>query len=162
DGARVRRHPDEPKGRRSGRPVIDAHRHRRRRRRVRAAARARAEGVRAPGLARSRARRGAQGMSNLIPLIAAVPLLAATVIALGGTGGDILQYWFGGWKPKSGSFPVGIGWAVDSIGASFALFVLVLLLSALVYSWRYMQDERYLYVVLMLAFGAAMAAFVLS
>src|SRR4051812_23898689 len=130
-------------------------------------------------------------MSHLIPLIAAVPLLAATAIALvgkwipgvvadvvgftaaalpivfaaivlGRTGGDILQYWFGGWKPKSGSFPVGIGWAVDSIGASFALFVLVLLLSALVYSWRYMQDERYLYVVLMLCFGAAMAAFVLS
>jgi multicomponent Na+:H+ antiporter subunit D len=40
--------------------------------------------------------------------------------------------------------------------------VLLLLTAALLYSWRYLRDERYLYVVLMLAFGSAMAAFVLS
>jgi multicomponent Na+:H+ antiporter subunit D len=129
--------------------------------------------------------------SSLIPLVAAIPLLAATLIALVGkfvpevvadvagilfaavaavlaavllarVGDGMLEYWFGGWKVPSGSFPVGIGWAVDRFGASFALFVLVLLTCALVYSWRYMQDERYLYVVLMLGFGAAMAAFVMS
>ncbi|HEY0416029.1 MAG TPA: proton-conducting transporter membrane subunit [Gaiellaceae bacterium] len=130
-------------------------------------------------------------MTPLIPLVVAVPLLAATLIALTGkwlpavgadvvgfaaaavpivlaavvlarTGGRILSYWFGGWRPRSGSFPVGIGWAVDSFGAAFAVLVFALLLSALVYSWRYMQEERYLYIVLMLAFGTAMAAFVLS
>jgi multicomponent Na+:H+ antiporter subunit D len=128
-------------------------------------------------------------LSPLLPLLTAVPLLAAALLALAGkwvrdavgdavgfagaavplvlaaivlgrTGGHILTYWFGGWRPRAGSFPVGIGWAVDSFGAAFALFVLALLLLALVYSWRYMENERYLYVVLMLAFGGAMVAFV--
>jgi multicomponent Na+:H+ antiporter subunit D len=127
----------------------------------------------------------------LIPLVAAVPLLAAAVLALGGkwlaglaadvvgfaaaavplvlasivlarTSNRVLSYWFGGWRPRAGSFPVGIGWAVDRFGAAFAVLVLVLLLSALVFSWRYLEEERYLYVTLMLGFGAAMAAFALS
>jgi multicomponent Na+:H+ antiporter subunit D len=130
-------------------------------------------------------------MLSLIPLAVALPLLAAALIALIGkwvpdmgadvagtvsaavaallaaivvarTGTEILTYWFGGWRPTAGSFPVGIAWSVDRIGASFAFFVLVLLTAALLYSWRYMQDERHLFVVLMLAFGGAMAGFVLS
>jgi multicomponent Na+:H+ antiporter subunit D len=128
---------------------------------------------------------------NTIPLIAAIPLLVAAVITLGGkwlpgvvtdvvgpvttassivlaaivlarTSGRILTYWYGSWRPRAGSFPVGIGWAVDRFAAGFALLVLILVCSALVYSWRYMEDERYLYVVLMLGFGAAMCAFVMS
>ena len=130
-------------------------------------------------------------MTPLIPLVVAIPLLVATLATLVGkwivgvvadvvgfaaaavplalaaivlarTGGHILSYWFGGWRPRAGSFPVGIGWAVDSLGAAFAVLVLALLLVALVFSWRYMEEERYLYVALMLVFGAAMAAFVLS
>ncbi|MGN6797072.1 MAG: complex I subunit 5 family protein, partial [Gaiellaceae bacterium] len=130
-------------------------------------------------------------MTPLVPLVVALPLLGATAIALTGkwirssiadtlgfaavaapavlaslllarTGGKVVAYWFGGWRPRSGSFPVGIGWAVDSFGAAFALLVLGLTLASLVYAWRYMQDEHYLYVVLMLCFGAAMSAFVLS
>jgi multicomponent Na+:H+ antiporter subunit D len=130
-------------------------------------------------------------MSSLIPLAVVVPLLTATLIALAGkwmpdlladlggvavavvaavlaaivlyrVGNGISTYWFGGWKVPPGSFPIGIGWAVDRMGAAFALLVLVLLAAALLYSWRYMQEERYLYVVLMLAFGAAMAAFAMS
>src|SRR5205085_9702595 len=34
--------------------------------------------------------------------------------------------------------------------------------AALVYSWRYMEDAHYLYLVLMLGFGGAMVGFVLS
>jgi multicomponent Na+:H+ antiporter subunit D len=128
-------------------------------------------------------------MTTLLPLMTAIPLLGATLlaltgkwvkdrlgdafgfavaaaplalaaVALGRTGGRVLTYWFGGWRPRAGSFPVGIGWAADSIGAAFALLVLALLLAALVYSWRYMEEERYLYVVLMLLFGGAMVGFV--
>jgi multicomponent Na+:H+ antiporter subunit D len=127
----------------------------------------------------------------LLPILAAVPLLAATALTLAGkwlpdvvadgtgtiaaalsavlativvarSGSSMRIYWFGGWRPSAGSFPVGIGWAVDGIGASFALLVLGLLAAALLYSWRYVEEERYLFVALMLAFGAAMAAFVLS
>jgi multicomponent Na+:H+ antiporter subunit D len=130
-------------------------------------------------------------VTPLLPLLVAVPLLSATLLALTGkwlrdfvadlvsfaavavplvlaaivlgrTGDRIVTYWFGGWRPPGGSFPVGIGWAVDSLGAGFLLLVLALLLGALVYSWRYMYEERYLFVVLMLAFGAAMVGFVAS
>lgn len=130
-------------------------------------------------------------MTPLLPLVAAVPLLAAALLALFGrlvpdVVGDVagmvaaavpavlaaivlsrtahafLSYWFGGWRPRAGDFPVGIGWAVDRLGAGLALLVLVLLTSTLVYSWRYMEGDRYLYVVLMLAFGGAMAGFALS
>jgi multicomponent Na+:H+ antiporter subunit D len=130
-------------------------------------------------------------MTVLVPLVVAVPLVGATLIALVGkwirssvadaagfaaaaapaalaavllarTGGKVVTYWFGGWRPRAGSFPVGIGWAIDSLGAAFAVLAFALTFAALVYAWRYLEDEHYLYVVLMLCFCAAMAAFVLS
>lgn len=130
-------------------------------------------------------------MTPLLPLVAAIPLLVATILALVGKhlpdmAGDVtgmaaaaapaalaaillgrtahafLSYWFGGWRPRAGDFPVGIGWAVDRLGAGLALLVLIVLTATLVYSWRYMEPNRHLYVVLMLAFGGAMAGFALS
>jgi multicomponent Na+:H+ antiporter subunit D len=127
----------------------------------------------------------------MIALVVAVPLLAAAAIALVGkwlpnriadvggivavavpvvlaavlvarTGHRLVTYWYGGWRPAPGQFPLGIASAVDRIGAGFAMLVLVLLLSALTYSWRYLEEEHYLFVVLMLCFGAAMAGFVLT
>lgn len=128
---------------------------------------------------------------TLVPLVVTIPLLAAAAIALVGkwlpnrpadvaglaavaaplvlaavlvarTAHHTLVYWFGGWRPRGGEFPLGIAFSVDRIGAGFALFVLVLLASSLLFSWRYLEDEHYLYVVLMLLFGAAMAGFVLT
>jgi multicomponent Na+:H+ antiporter subunit D len=126
-----------------------------------------------------------------IPLVAAVPLLAAGVgvvvgqllpkratdvaaIAWGLTGvalaailavrigGGGSVYWFGGWKPRAGSFPVGIAFTVDTIGAWLALLVLVLVAAALVFSWRYMGESHHLFAVLMLLFAGAMGGFALS
>jgi multicomponent Na+:H+ antiporter subunit D len=127
---------------------------------------------------------------TLLPLVVAMPLVAAALVALAGKwlpgvgadaagfaataaavvlaaivlarSGGILTYWFGGWRPTRGGFPIGIGWAVDPLGAAFALLALGLVLACLLYSWRYLQAERYLYVVLMLVFGGASAGFVLS
>jgi multicomponent Na+:H+ antiporter subunit D len=126
----------------------------------------------------------------LIPLVVAIPLLVATAIALAGKwapgvaadvagfaaaassavlaaivlarSGGILTYWFGGWRPPQGGFPLGVGWAVDPLGAGFALLAVGLVFACLVYSWRYLKSDRYLYVVLMLVFGGASAGFVLS
>ena len=130
-------------------------------------------------------------MTPLIPLVVAVPLLSAAAIGLVGkwmpdratdavgvvaafagvalaalvlarvtTG--VHTYWFGGWRPRAGSYPLGVAFAPDRIGAGFAVFVLALLSAALVYSWRYVEAEHYLYSILMLLFGAAMAGFVLT
>jgi multicomponent Na+:H+ antiporter subunit D len=128
---------------------------------------------------------------TIVPLVVAIPLLAAAALALVGrwlpdrpadalglaaaaaplvlaavllarTAHRMLVYWFGGWRPRAGEFPLGIAFTVDRIGAGLALFVLVLLASALLYSWRYLEDDHYLYIVLMLLFGAAMVGFVLT
>ncbi|HEY3183019.1 MAG TPA: proton-conducting transporter membrane subunit [Gaiellaceae bacterium] len=87
-------------------------------------------------------------------------VLAAILLARVGAGTSV--YWFGGWTPRAGSFPLGIAFAVDTFGATLALFVLTLVLAALVYSWRYMEETHHLYEVLMLLFGGAMAGFALS
>jgi multicomponent Na+:H+ antiporter subunit D len=128
---------------------------------------------------------------TLVPLVVAVPFLVAAAIALVGkwlpnriadvagfaaagvpivlaallvtrTAHRMFVYWFGGWKPERRQFPLGIAFGVDRIGAGLALLVLVLLTAALVYSWHYLEEEHYLFVVLMLLFGGAMAGFVLS
>jgi multicomponent Na+:H+ antiporter subunit D len=130
-------------------------------------------------------------VSPLLPLVVALPLLAMAVLGLVGkwlpnrvadvwstlaagvplvlalilvtrTADKLLTYWFGGWRPRSGSYPLGIAFAVDRIGAGFAAFILLLLAAALVYSWRYVEDEHYLYLALMLGFGGAMVGFVLT
>jgi multicomponent Na+:H+ antiporter subunit D len=130
-------------------------------------------------------------VTPLVPLVVAVPFFAATLLALVGrwlppritdvtgvvaviaplvlaaivltrvTHGAIV-YWFGGWRPRAGSYPLGIAFAVDRFGAGLALLVLALLVAALLYSWRYLEDEHNLYIVLILAFGAAMAGFALT
>jgi multicomponent Na+:H+ antiporter subunit D len=128
----------------------------------------------------------------LLPLIVALPLLVAAALALAGpwtpkrlddvagiavaltslvlaivvatrVGHRLLVYWFGGWRPAApGRFPLGIAFAADRLGAGLACIVLLLLVAALVYSWRYLEDAHYLYVVLMLAFGGAMTGFALT
>src|SRR3954453_6126827 len=92
---------------------------------------------------------------------AGVPLVLAAILTTR-TAHRLYVYWFGGWKPEKGQFPLGIAFAIDRVGAGFALLVLVLLSAALVYSWRYLEEEHYLFVVLMLLFGGAMAGFVLT
>jgi multicomponent Na+:H+ antiporter subunit D len=87
-------------------------------------------------------------------------VIAAIVLARVGAGAAV--YWFGGWRPRAGEFPVGIAFTVDAFGAALALFVLTLVAAALVYSWRYMEDSHHLYVVLMLLFAGAMTSFALS
>ncbi|HZT92160.1 MAG TPA: proton-conducting transporter membrane subunit [Gaiellaceae bacterium] len=130
-------------------------------------------------------------MTTLLPILVAVPLLVAALLALGGrwmpnrlddwvafgaaavpvalgavlvvrVGIRLLTYWFGGWRPRSGSYPLGIAFASDRIGIGLALLVAVLLFASLLYSWRYVEDEHYLYLVLMLAFGGAMCGFALT
>src|SRR4051812_18123554 len=94
-------------------------------------------------------------------LAAGVPVVLAAVLVTR-TAHRMFVYWFGGWKPERGQFPLGIAFGIDRVGAGLALLALVLLAAALVYSWRYLEDEHYLFVVLMLLFGGAMAGFVLT
>jgi multicomponent Na+:H+ antiporter subunit D len=100
--------------------------------------------------------------SDVVGIAVAATSVALGAILLARVGGGTSVYWFGGWTPRAGDFPLGISFAVDTFGASLALFAIVLVLAALVYSWRYMEETHHLYEVLVLLFGGAMAAFALS
>jgi hypothetical protein len=104
----------------------------------------------------------------LIPLTILVPLLAAglltaarpisnrtfaDVVALGASVAVLvlcailthraahhdLVYWFGGWRPHHG-VALGISFAFGALGAGFATFCAALMVAALVFSWRFMED----------------------
>jgi multicomponent Na+:H+ antiporter subunit D len=128
---------------------------------------------------------------SLVPLVVAVPFAAGTLIAIVGkwippriadvagigaaaastvlaailvsrTAHRTLVYWFGGWRPKVGQFPVGISFTVDRFGAGLACFACALVTVALLYSWRYLEEEHGLFEVIALLFCAGMAGFALS
>ena len=126
-------------------------------------------------------------MADLAPLAVAIPLIAAAalvgvarvvprrvvdVMALGtsiacvvlcalvlddASGGTIV-HWFGGWEPRNG-VAVGISFAIDQVGAGFALFVAVLFVAAFVFCWRYFVVIGPVFHALMLVFLAAMLGF---
>ncbi|HZU42732.1 MAG TPA: proton-conducting transporter membrane subunit [Terriglobales bacterium] len=72
-----------------------------------------------------------------------------------------IVYWFGGWTPRAG-VALGISFAIDPIGASFAALVSLLVLAALIFSLRYFDSVGTLYHVLMLVFLGAMCGFCLT
>jgi len=69
--------------------------------------------------------------------------------------------WLSGWTPRHGT-TVGISLVADPLSAGLALLVAVLMLAALVYSWRYLEDVGAHFQVLMLLFLAGMTGFALS
>ena len=69
--------------------------------------------------------------------------------------------WLGGWTPVRGH-SVGIVLVVDALGAGMALLAAVLLVAALVYSWRYFESVEAHYHALLLLFLAGMSGFALT
>ncbi|MFN2535503.1 MAG: hypothetical protein ABR528_09650, partial [Pseudonocardiaceae bacterium] len=126
----------------------------------------------------------------LPPLLVAVPLLAATVLAASGrfvprlvidaasllssllglagavvllvtTGSRRVVSWLGGYSPVHGS-SVGVVFVVDRIGAGLATLIASLVTAALIYTWRYFDEvEGYFHALLML-FLAGMVGFALT
>jgi multicomponent Na+:H+ antiporter subunit D len=130
-------------------------------------------------------------MSNLPALVVAVPLIVAALIAalryhaprmvwwgaslltalfclaanlwlMWASRGGAIMYWFGGWRPRPHGIAVGIAFAADPIGAGAGALAAALVLAAFVFSWRYFDDVRSLFYVLMLGFLAAMCGFSLT
>jgi multicomponent Na+:H+ antiporter subunit D len=129
-------------------------------------------------------------VNHLAPLAVAVPLIAAGVLAgtasiasrlfadvvsvataaattamcavlLAHAGHHEVVYWFGGWHPRNG-VALGIGFAVDPLGAGLATFVAAIMLAALLFSWRHLEAISHVYHALMLAFMAGMVGFCLT
>ncbi len=129
-------------------------------------------------------------MSWLPPLLVAIPLLAAAVVAGGdhvmptriqdalgaaaaaatcGLGivlmlaaekGEVI-HWFGGWRPRGG-IAIGIDFAVDPLAGAMTALVGGVVLLALVYSWAYLHEAARLVDTLMLICCGAMCGFAMS
>jgi multicomponent Na+:H+ antiporter subunit D len=129
-------------------------------------------------------------VNDLAPLAVAVPLIAAGVLAgtasiasrlfadlvsvataaattvicailLAHSGQHEVVYWFGGWDPR-GEVAIGIGFAIDPLGAGLATFVGAIMCAALLFSWRHLQAISHVYHALMLVFMAGMVGFCLT
>lgn len=75
--------------------------------------------------------------------------------------GHPFAYWMGGWRP-SHMVAIGISFSVDSIGAGMACLAALLIVAALLYSWRYFDSVDGLYHALMLVLLASMVGFSLT
>jgi multicomponent Na+:H+ antiporter subunit D len=129
-------------------------------------------------------------VNDLAPLAVAIPLLAAGVLAgtasiasrwfadlvsvataaavttlcailLVRSGRHEVVYWFGGWHPRNG-VALGIGFAIDPLGAGLATFTGAIMLAALAFSWHHLEAISHVYHSLMLAFLAGMVGFCLT
>jgi multicomponent Na+:H+ antiporter subunit D len=129
-------------------------------------------------------------VNTLAPLVVAVPLLAAALIAaagrfvggrladalalaatLGCAGllvavlvrlhGAIEPVWLGGWHPRDG-VAIGVSFTLDPLGVGLALFIAVLMTLALVYGSGSLDPEPPHVHVLALVFLAGMVGFCLS
>ncbi len=130
-------------------------------------------------------------MTPLVPLILAVPMLGAAVLAgtqrlrkrliaegvalVAAIGATVLcalvlrlaihrgelVYWFGGWRPHHG-VALGISFAVDPFGAGLATFSGLLTIAALIFSWRHFDSVGHAFPALLLVFMAALCGFCLS
>lgn len=129
-------------------------------------------------------------MSTLIPLALAVPMVSAagfvalspllprrlvdafailvaaaatamTAMLLYQSVSAPMVYWFGAWTPEHGR-AIGICFVADPIGAGLATLAALLVLAALIFSWRYFDAVGTLYHALMMIFLAAMVAFCLT
>jgi multicomponent Na+:H+ antiporter subunit D len=121
-------------------------------------------------------------LSVLVPMLVACAMAAASAftrrregaIAIAGAVGALaltiallarddtrLLVWFGGWEPRDG-VAVGVGFAVDGIGAGLAVFVAALGVVSLVIAARSIRVEDAIFDALMLVFIGAMIGFFLT
>ncbi len=129
-------------------------------------------------------------MTPIAPLLVAVPLLGAALLAgardkLPRLAADLLTtalalanlvlsvlllhrawmgtvvYWFGNWYPR-GRMAIGISFVVDPAGAGLAVLAALLTVLATTFSWRYVDAGDKHYHPLMLVFLAAMSGFALT
>jgi multicomponent Na+:H+ antiporter subunit D len=101
-------------------------------------------------------------IANLVAIAVATAVAAMSVVLIFRTADHTIHYWFGGWHPRDG-IAIGISFSVDPVGAALAALIAVLAAAALVQTLEYFEDAVPPYFhVLMLIFLGAMVGFALS
>jgi multicomponent Na+:H+ antiporter subunit D len=98
---------------------------------------------------------------DLSSLLVAVSVTVLCVLLLRDAGDGLVVEWLGGWKPRDG-VAIGVGLAVDPIGAGLASFVALMFVMAFVFSYRYFAVIGPLFHTLMLVFLAGAMGFCLT
>src|SRR5438270_1296983 len=94
--------------------------------------------------------------------VATIAVLAVSIVLLVRSTDHRIVYWFAGWRPHHG-IALGIGFAIDAIGAGAAVMISALFVLAFVFSWRYFDETvQGRYSILMLVFLGSMNAFALT
>jgi multicomponent Na+:H+ antiporter subunit D len=106
-------------------------------------------------------RRCGRRLSDVLSLAFAIATAGLCIAILVQTWDGPVVQWLSGWHPRAG-VAIGIDLAIDPLGAGMALLVSVLIVSALVFSWRYFAAAPPLYHVLILMFCAGMVGFCLT
>lgn len=99
----------------------------------------------------------ADGVSLLASMVC---LLGAGSLTLALDGGRVVQ-WLGGWEPQAGQ-SVGVALVADPLAAGTVAVAAGLTVTALVYSWRFLEDVAATYHVLVLVFLGAVTGFVMA
>jgi len=97
---------------------------------------------------------------GVVAVAGAVAALGLTIALLARQDTRLLV-WFGGWEPRKG-VAVGVGFAIDGLGAGLAAFVGALGVVSLVLAARLIRVEGATFHALMLVFVAAMIGFCLT
>jgi multicomponent Na+:H+ antiporter subunit D len=100
-------------------------------------------------------------MGDIVAVATAAVNLALCLLLLIACRHENIVYWFGNWFPR-GRMALGIGFEVDPAGAGLASLASLLILLAVIYSWRSMENTHHLYQPLMLIFLSAMCGFSLT
>jgi len=99
--------------------------------------------------------------ADSISIAVAAGTLISSLLLLGHAQQHTQVYWFGNWYPR-GSVVLGITFVVDPVAAGLSSLAGLLVLLALVFSWRFVDAGANHYHPLMLVFLAAMDGFVLT
>jgi multicomponent Na+:H+ antiporter subunit D len=100
-------------------------------------------------------------VSHAFSVIAAAVAAAASIALLIASRDHPILYWFGGWAPRDGVC-LGIGLAIDPLGAGLAALSGVLVVAALVFASAWFDAYRAHFHALVLAFLAALSGFGLT
>ena len=98
---------------------------------------------------------------DIVSILVAAGVTVLCLLLLRDADNGLVVEWLGGWQPRDG-VAIGVGLAVDPIGAGLASFVGLMFVMAFVFSYRYFAVVGPLFHTLMLVFLAGATGFCLT
>lgn len=98
---------------------------------------------------------------DAVSMLTCLLVLAGSVVLLVATGSRRVVSWLGGYSPDHGA-SVGVVFVVDRIGAGLAALIAALVTAALTYTWRYFDEVESYFHALILLFLVGMVGFALT